>query len=156
MPRRGRYDKHELLPDARYNSLLVARFINKLMERGKKGTAEAIMYGTIEELERRARRPGLEVFEQALRNATPVIEVKPRRVGGATYQVPVEIKGERRQSLAIRWLIGAARKRTGKSMMERLAQELMDAANNTGSTIKRREDTHRMAEANRAFSHYRF
>ncbi len=156
MPRRGRYEKHVLLPDARYSSLLVARFINKLMLNGKKGTAEHILYGTIEELERRAKRPGLEVFEQAVRNATPVIEVKPRRVGGATYQVPVEIKGERRQSLAIRWLLGAARKRSGKSMTDRLAAELMDAANNTGITIKRREDTHKMAEANRAFSHYRF
>jgi small subunit ribosomal protein S7 len=156
MPRRGRYVRHELLPDSRYNSLLVARFINKVMERGKKGLAEQIVYGTIDELERRARRPGMEVFEQALRNATPVIEVKPRRVGGATYQVPVEIKGDRRQSLAIRWILTAARKRSGKSMVDRLAAELMDASNNVGTTIKRREDTHRMAEANRAFAHYRF
>ena len=156
MPRRGRFDKHPLLPDARYNSLLVARFINKLMMRGKKGIAESILYGTIDELERRAKRPGIEVFEQALRNATPVIEVKPRRVGGATYQVPVEIKGERRQSLAIRWLLAAARKRSGKSMIDRLSAELMDASNNVGTTIKKREDTHRMAEANRAFAHYRF
>jgi small subunit ribosomal protein S7 len=156
MPRRGRFDKHPLLPDARYNSLLVSRFINKLMMRGKKGIAEGILYGTIEELERRAKRPGIEVFEQALRNATPVIEVKPRRVGGATYQVPVEIKGERRQSLAIRWLLAAARKRSGKSMVDRLSAELMDASNNVGTTIKNREDTHRMAEANRAFAHYRF
>src|SRR6476659_9903194 len=156
MPRRGRFEKHPLLPDARYNSLLVSRFVNKLMLAGKKGVAEAILYGTIDELEKRAKRSGIEVFEQALRNATPVIEVKPRRVGGATYQVPVEIKGDRRQSLAMRWIIGAARKRTGKSMIERLAAELMDAANNTGTTIKRREDTHKMAEANRAFSHYRF
>ena len=156
MPRRGRYEKNDPQPDARYNSVLVAKFINKLMERGKKGTAERILYDTINELERRAKRPGIEVFEQAMRNATPVIEVKPRRVGGATYQVPVEIKGDRRQSLAMRWLIGAARKRTGKSMADRLAAELMDAANNTGVTIKRREDTHRMAEANRAFAHYRY
>ncbi|HEX9990846.1 MAG TPA: 30S ribosomal protein S7 [Chloroflexia bacterium] len=156
MPRRGRYEKHPLLPDARYNSLMVSRFINKLMMRGKKGLAERIMYETINELERRAKRPGIEVFDQALRNATPVIEVKPRRVGGATYQVPVEIKGDRRQALAIRWILGAARKRTGKSMAERLATELMDAANNVGTTIKRREDTHKMAESNRAFSHYRF
>src|SRR5437763_480111 len=156
MPRRGRFEKEPLLPDARYNSLLIARFVNKLMMRGKKGVAEGILYGTIDELEKRAKRPGIEVFEQAIRNATPVIEVKPRRVGGATYQVPVEIKGERRQSLAIRWILAAARKRTGKSMIERLSAELLDAANNTGSTIKRREDTHKMAEANRAFSHYRF
>jgi small subunit ribosomal protein S7 len=126
------------------------------MERGKKGTAERIVYMTIEELERRAKRPGIEVFEQAVRNASPVIEVKPRRVGGATYQVPVEIKGDRRESLAMRWLITAARKRGGKSMAERLTGELLDAANNVGTTIKRREDTHKMAEANRAFSHYRF
>jgi small subunit ribosomal protein S7 len=143
-------------PDPRFNSVLVSKFINKLMARGKKSTAEHIMYSTIEELERRAKRAGLEVFEQAMRNATPVIEVKPRRVGGATYQVPVEIKGDRRESLAMRWLIGAARKRSGKSMVDRLTAELMDASNNTGTTIKRREDTHKMAEANRAFSHYRF
>ena len=156
MPRRGRYEKFEPGPDAKYNSVLASKFINKLMERGKKGLAERIFYDMVDELERRAKRPGIEVFEQALRNATPVIEVKPRRVGGATYQVPVEIKGERRHALAIRWIIGAARKRTGKSMTERLAAELMDAANNVGTTIKRREDTHKMAEANRAFSHYRF
>jgi small subunit ribosomal protein S7 len=126
------------------------------MMSGKKGLAESILYGTIDELEKRAKRPGLEVFEQAIRNATPVIEVKPRRVGGATYQVPVEIKGDRRQSLAIRWILTAARKRTGKSMVDRLAAELMDASNNVGTTIKKREDTHRMAEANRAFAHYRF
>jgi small subunit ribosomal protein S7 len=156
MPRRGRFDRQPLLPDARYNSLLIARFVNKLMMSGKKGLAESILYGTIDELEKRAKRPGLEVFEQAIRNATPVIEVKPRRVGGATYQVPVEIKGDRRQSLAIRWILTAARKRTGKSMVDRLAAELMDASNNVGTTIKKREDTHRMAEANRAFAHYRF
>jgi small subunit ribosomal protein S7 len=156
MPRRGRYDRQPLLPDARYNSLLIARFVNKLMMSGKKGLAESILYGTIDELEKRAKRPGLEVFEQAIRNATPVIEVKPRRVDGATYQVPVEIKGDRRQSLAIRWILTAARKRTGKSMVDRLAAELMDASNNVGTTIKKREDTHRMAEANRAFAHYRF
>lgn len=156
MPRRGRYIKHPVTPDAKYNSLMVSRFVNKLMMRGKKGLAETILYSTIDELERRAKRPGIEVFDQALRNATPVIEVKPRRVGGATYQVPVEIKGDRRQSLAIRWLIGAARKRNGKTMSDRLAAELMDAANNMGSTIKRREDTHKMAEANRAFAHYRY
>jgi small subunit ribosomal protein S7 len=144
------------LPDARYNSLLISRFVNKLMMRGKKGLAESILYNTIDELEKRAKRPGLEVFEQAIRNATPVIEVKPRRVGGATYQVPVEIKGDRRQSLAIRWVLAAARKRSGKSMVDRLAAELMDASNNVGTTIKKREDTHRMAEANRAFAHYRF
>lgn len=156
MPRRGRYIKHELIGDAKYNSLMVSRFVNKLMLAGKKGLAERIIYNTIDELERRAKRPGIEVFEQALRNATPVIEVKPRRVGGATYQVPVEIKGDRRLSLAIRWIPRAARKRSGKSMSDRLAGELMDASNNVGATIKLREDTHKMAEANRAFSHYRY
>src|SRR4249920_2246329 len=156
MPRRGRFDRHPLLPDAKYNSLLVARFINKLMMRGKKGVAESIIYSTLEELERRAKRPGLEVFEQAMRNATPVIEVKPRRVGGATYQVPVEIKGDRRQSLAMRWLIASARGRGGKSMADKLASELLDASNNTGPTIRKRDETHRMAEANKAFSHYRW
>jgi small subunit ribosomal protein S7 len=156
MPRRGRFERHPLIPDARYNSVLVSRFVNKLMMEGKKGLAERILYDTIDELERRAKRPGIEVFEQAVRNATPVIEVKPRRVGGATYQVPVEIKGDRRQSLAIRWILGAARKRTGRSMVDRLSAELMDASNNVGTTIKRREDTHKMAEANRAFAHYRF
>src|SRR5689334_15894572 len=136
MPRRGRFDKHPLLPDARYNSLMVSRFVNKLMLAGKKGVAESILYGTIEELEKRTKRAGIEVFEQALRNATPVIEVKPRRVGGATYQVPVEIKGDRRQSLAIRWILAAARKRSGRSMVDRLAAELLDASNNVGTTIK--------------------
>ena len=114
------------------------------------------MYKALHAVESRARRPGLEVFEQAMRNATPVIEVKPRRVGGATYQVPVEIRGDRRQALAIRWLINAARARSGRSMIEKLAAELLDAANNTGATIRRREEAHRMAEANKAYSHYRF
>src|SRR5215204_1960077 len=121
MPRRGRFERHPLIPDARYNSVLVSRFVNKLMMEGKKGLAERILYDTIDELERRAKRPGIEVFEQAVRNATPVIEVKPRRVGGATYQVPVEIKGERRHSLAMRWLINSSRSRNGKSMSEKLA-----------------------------------
>src|SRR5688500_9823389 len=156
MPRRGRYDKPELLPDARYNSTLITRFVNKLMVRGKKSTAETILYETIDELEKRAKRPGLEVFEQAIRNATPVIEVKPRRVGGATYQVPVEIRADRRGSLAMRWLIQAARKRPGKSMGEKLAGELMDAMNNAGAAVRRKEETHKMAEANKAFSHYKW
>src|ERR671932_24307 len=156
MPRRQRISRRVLLPDPRYNNRVVAKFINSLMRGGKKSLAERIMYKALDAVESRARRPGVEVFEQAMRNATPVIEVKPRRVGGATYQVPVEIKGDRRQSLAIRWLLGAARRRSGKSMAERLAAELLDASNNVGTTIKRREDTHRMAEANRAFSHYRF
>jgi small subunit ribosomal protein S7 len=123
---------------------------------GKKSTAQRVFYDALDLAEQRAKRPGLEIFEQAVRNATPILEVKPRRVGGATYQVPVEVRADRRVSLAIRWLIQSSRKRSGKTMAERLASELMDAANNTGTTIKRREDTHRMAEANRAFAHYRW
>jgi small subunit ribosomal protein S7 len=145
-----------MVPDARYNSELVTRFINKIMQRGKKGLAERILYGSMDIISERTGRNPLEVFEQAIQNATPVIEVKPRRVGGATYQVPVQIDGPRRLSLAFRWLLMSARSRSGKSMQEKLAGELLDAANNTGATIKRREDTHRMAEANRAFAHYRY
>ncbi len=144
------------MPDAQYNSELVARFINKLMERGKKGLAEKIVYDAMAMIGERSGRDPLEVFEQAVTNATPVLEVKPRRVGGATYQVPVQIEGRRRQSLAIRWLLMSARSRSGRTMQEKLAGELLDAANGVGATIKRREDTHRMAEANRAFAHYRY
>ena len=156
MPRRQRISRRVLLPDARHNSRVVAKFVNSLMRGGKKSLAERIMYRALDAVEDRTRRPGLEVFEQAMRNATPVIEVKPRRVGGATYQVPVEIRGDRRQALAIRWLINAARARSDRSMVEKLAAELLDAANNTGATIRRREEAHRMAEANKAYSHYRF
>ncbi len=156
MPRRNRPSRREIPPDIKYNSVLAQRFINKLMQKGKKSTAQRIFYDALDIIEQRAKRPGLEVFEQAVRNATPILEVKPRRVGGATYQVPVEVRPDRRLSLAIRWLVATARSRSGKSMAEKLAAELMDAANNTGATIKRREDTHRMAEANRAFAHYRW
>jgi small subunit ribosomal protein S7 len=156
MPRRNRPPKREIAPDIKYNSVLVARFINKLMVDGKKSTAQSVFYDALDIVESRARRPGLEVFEQAVKNATPILEVKPRRVGGATYQVPVEVRPDRRISLAIRWLIQTTRKRPGKTMADKLANELMDAANNTGATIKKREDTHRMAEANRAFAHYRW
>jgi small subunit ribosomal protein S7 len=156
MPRRNRPPKREIASDIKYNSVLVSRFINKLMKSGKKSTAQRIFYGALDIVETRAKRPGLEVFEQAVRNATPILEVKPRRVGGATYQVPVEVRPERKSSLAIRWLIQSARNRPGKSMSEKLANELLDAANNTGATVKKREDTHRMAEANRAFAHYRW
>ena len=156
MPRRTRVPRRPLAPDPRFNSELVTRFINKIMERGKKGLAERILYGAFDIMHQRSGRNPLELFEQALHNATPVIEVKPRRVGGATYQVPVQIEGQRRQSLAIRWILTSARNRPGKSMQEKLANELMDAANGVGATIKRREDTHRMAEANRAFAHYRY
>jgi small subunit ribosomal protein S7 len=156
MPRRNRPPKREIAPDIKYSSVLVSQFINKLMSSGKKSTAQRVFYNALDIIEQRARRPGLEVFEQAIRNATPIVEVKPRRVGGATYQVPVEVRPDRQVSLAIRWLVGTTRNRPGKSMAEKLASELMDAANNTGQTIKKREDTHRMAEANRAFAHYRW
>lgn len=154
MPRRGKTIKREVLPDARFGSLVVTQLINKTMMRGKKSVAEKIVYGSLEMAAERIKKTPMEVLDGALRNAGPVIEVKPRRVGGATYQVPVEVKAERRLSLAIRWLLGSARSRSGKPMIERLATELVDAYNNTGSTIKRREDVQRMAEANRAFSHY--
>src|SRR5688572_27086381 len=154
MPRRAKVERRVPEPDARYSSEVVARFINKVMERGKKGVAERIVYGAFDAIQQRTGRSPIEVFEQAFYNATPVVEVKPRRVGGATYQVPVQIEGERRRSLAIRWLLTSAKNRPGKSMSEKLANELLDAFNNTGATIKRREGTHRMAEANRAFSHY--
>lgn len=156
MPRRTKIEPRVPMPDAKYNSELVARFINKLMERGKKGLAERIMYDAMALVAERAGRDPLEVFELAVANATPVLEVKPRRVGGATYQVPVQIEGRRRQSLAIRWLLLSAKARNGRTMQEKLAGELMDAANGVGATIKRREDVHRMAEANRAFAHYRY
>ena len=156
MPRRAKIVKRPLAPDPRYNSELVSRFINKIMERGKRGLAERILYGSFEIVAQRTGADPLEVFERALHNATPVLEVKPRRVGGATYQVPVQIEGPRRLSLAIRWLLSAAKSRPGKSMSEKLANEILDAANGVGGTIKRREDTHRMAEANRAFAHYRY
>ena len=156
MPRRNRPPKREIAPDIKYNSVLVSKFINKLMYSGKKSTAQRIFYDALDIIEARTKRPGLDVFEQAVRNATPIVEVKPRRVGGATYQVPVEVRADRRLSLAIRWLVATARNRSGKTMAEKLASELMDAASNTGATIKRREDTHRMAEANRAFAHYRW
>ena len=156
MPRRVHYEHRDPGADARYNHPIVARFINKIMIDGKKGVAERIMYDALALVEKNTRRPPLDVFDVAMRNATPVLEVKPRRVGGANYQVPVEIKGDRRVALAIRWLLRSARARNGKSMADKLAAELIDASNNTGATIKRREDTHKMAEANRAFAHYKW
>jgi small subunit ribosomal protein S7 len=156
MPRRSKIERRPVQPDARYGSELLARFINKVMTRGKKGLAERIVYDALDLIQERSGREPLDVFQQALQNATPLLEVKPRRVGGATYQVPVQIEPQRRQSLAVRWLLQSARSRSGNSMAEKLAGELLDAANNTGVTIKRREDTHRMAEANRAFAHYRW
>jgi small subunit ribosomal protein S7 len=156
MPRRKKVEKRVVLPDPRYNSRLLAKFINKIMTRGKKSTAERIVYNALGLVETRMRRNPIDVFDTAVRNATPILEVKPRRVGGATYQVPVEIRGERRLALAIRWLISSARSRPGRSMADKLSAELMDASTGQGATIKKREDTHRMAEANKAFSHYRW
>lgn len=156
MSRRGQAPKRIVQPDSRFNDVTVARFINKLMMRGKKATAEHVFYLALDLCEQRTRRNGLEVFETAMRNATPLLEVRPRRVGGATYQVPMEIRVERRNSLAMRWLIRAARTRAGKSMAEKLAGELQDASQGQGATIRRRDETHRMAEANKAFSHYRW
>jgi small subunit ribosomal protein S7 len=149
-------EKRNAGADARFASVPVQMFINKLMTRGKKSTAERIFYGAMEIVEDRAKKPALDVFDAALRNVTPVLEVKPRRVGGATYQVPVDIRAERRTSLAMRWMITAARARRGRSMAEKLAEEISDAANGQGATMKKKEDTHRMAEANRAFVHYRW
>jgi small subunit ribosomal protein S7 len=156
MARRNRAPKRPVKPDVKYNSRVVSSFINKLMLDGKKTTAARIFYDALDIVEGRAKKPGIEIFEQAMKNATPQIEVRPRRVGGATYQIPLEVRPERRESLAIRWLVNASRDRSGKSMAEKLAGEFMDAANNQGATVKKREDTHKMAEANRAFAHYRW
>lgn len=154
MPRRGDIEKRVVPPDPRFGSDVLQRFINKLMERGKKGVAERIVYDALDLVEERTGRDPLEVFNQAIMNTRPAIEVKPRRVGGATYQVPVQVPENRRESLAMRWLLQATRARPGKSMSEKLANEILDAFNNTGAAVKRREDTHRMAEANKAFAHY--
>jgi small subunit ribosomal protein S7 len=143
-------------PDAKYNNQTVAQFINKLMNGGKRSLAARILYNSFEIIEERMHKNPLEVFEQAVNNAAPVLEVRPRRVGGATYQIPVEVPPDRRMSLSIRWLVQAARSRPGKSMAEKLADEFMDAAQGTGATIKKKDDTHRMAEANKAFAHYRW
>ncbi len=156
MPRRARPSSRTTPPDRKFGSVAVQQFINKVMQRGKRMTAEGIVYGALEKAEETIRRPAIEVFETGIRNATPLIEVKPRRVGGATYQVPVEIRPDRRNSLAMRWVIEAARKRAGKSMAEKLQGELMDAMNNTGAAVRRKEETHKMAEANKAFSHYKW
>ncbi len=156
MPRRYRPEKREIQPDLRYGSVVLQMFINRLMKHGKKSTARAIVYNSFDIIEQRSQKPPLEVFEQAMRNATPQVEVKPRRVGGATYQVPMEVSYHRQTSLAIRWLLHAARTRGGRSMADKLASEFMDAANKQGAAVKRKDDTHRMAEANRAFAHYRF
>ena len=156
MPRRARVTKRQTLPDARYSNRLIGMLINKVMYSGKKGTAERIVYGALDQVREQQDRDAVELFEAAMQNVTPSVEVKPRRVGGATYQVPVDIRAERRTALALRWLLTSARARKGRTMSERLAAEVMDAASNQGATIKRKEDTHRMAEANRAFVHYRW
>jgi small subunit ribosomal protein S7 len=156
MPRRYRPPKRKVEPEVRYNSAIVARFINKLMQGGKKSTAAGIVYDALDIVHDRMKRPPLEVVEEAVNNVSPVLEVKPRRVGGSTYQIPVEVPPRRRISLAMRWLLAAAHNRHGKSMADKLASELMDAAQGTGMAVKKREDMHRMAEANRAFAHYRW
>ncbi|AFK86023.1 30S ribosomal protein S7 [Thermoanaerobacterium saccharolyticum] len=156
MPRKGYVAKRDVLPDPVYNSKKVTKLINKIMYSGKRGIAQKICYGAFDLIREKTGRDPLEVFEEALNNVMPVLEVKPRRVGGATYQVPVEVRPERRQTLGIRWIIDFARKRSGRTMVEKLAAEIMDAANNTGASVKKREDTHKMAEANKAFAHYRW
>jgi len=156
MPRRREVPKREVIPDARYKSRLLAKFVNKLMYDGKKSTAEKALYGAMDSIRERTGEDPLRVFEKALDNVRPAIEVKSRRVGGSTYQVPVEIRPERRQALAMRWLIGFARGRGEKTMSERLAAELLEASQGRGSSVKKKEDTHRMAEANKAFAHYRW
>lgn len=156
MPRKGPAPKRQILPDPRFNSKVLSRFINKVMLKGKKSVAEQITYGALEIVSEKTGRDAMDVFSQALSNAMPLVEVRPRRVGGATYQVPMEVRPDRRQAMAMRWLIAFARSRAGRSMQEKLAGELMDAANNQGASIKKREDTHKMAEANKAFAHYRW
>ncbi|HEY56023.1 MAG TPA: 30S ribosomal protein S7 [Dehalococcoidia bacterium] len=156
MPRRARVTKREMLPDAKYHSVTVSRLINKVMLGGKKSTAERVVYGALQLLEREESKPPVTVLEQALKNIIPVLEVKPRRVGGATYQVPIEVRPDRGLALAIRWLMKSSRTRNGRSLAERMAAELSDAAKGQGASVKKREDTHKMAEANRAFAHYRW
>ncbi len=156
MPRKGPISKRLILPDPVFGSVLAQQFINRMMLDGKKVTAEKIFYGALAVLEEKTGNPAIEVFEKAIHNVMPNVEVRPRRVGGQTYQVPMDVRPDRKRSLAFRWLVEATRKRAGKSMMEKLASELLDAANGSGSSVKKREDTHRMADANKAFSHYRF
>ena len=156
MSRRHRAEKREVLPDPKFGNMVVSKFMNSIMYAGKKSVAETIVYGAFDMIEGKTKLNPLSVFEQALDNVMPTIEVRSRRVGGATYQVPVEVRTDRRQALGIRWLIVAARERNEKTMTERLSAELLDASNNRGNAVKKREDTHRMAEANRAFSHYRW
>lgn len=154
--RRNRAETRKATPDPRYHSEAVARLINTAMERGKKSLASRIVYDAFKLIEERTKRPAMEVFEEAMKNATPLVEVKPRRVGGATYQIPVEIASSRRIALAMRWLIDNSRKRSGRDMSQRLAGEVMDSARNEGATVRKREETHKMAEANQAFAHFRY
>jgi small subunit ribosomal protein S7 len=156
VPRKGHVQKRDVLEDPLYSNKIVTKLINTVMLDGKKSVAQKIVYGAFTRVEEKAGKPAIEVFEQAMNNIMPVLEVKARRIGGATYQVPIEVRPERRQALALRWLVDFSRKRGEKTMEERLAGELLDASNNTGSSVKRKEDMHKMAEANRAFSHYRF
>ena len=156
MPRKRRVDKREILSDPQYNSLLLAKFINKVMERGKKSTAEQIVYDCFSIIEKKTGQPGFEVFQKAINNVKPTLEVRPRRVGGATYQIPMEVRPERRNALAFRWIIGYSNDRAGMPMSEKLAEELIAASKNEGASVKKREDTHKMADANRAFAHFRW
>ena len=156
MSRRHAAEKREVLPDAKYGSLVVTKFMNTMMYAGKKSVAEGIIYGAFDTSQQKTKQDPIQIFHEALRNVSPAIEVKSRRVGGATYQVPVEVRPERAQALAIRWIIQYARGRAEQTMTDRLSAELMDAANNRGNSVKKREDTHKMAEANKAFSHYRW
>ena len=156
MSRRHKAEKREVNPDPKYNDLIVSKFMNSIMKQGKKSVAERIVYGALETVQAKAKSNPLQLFHQALENVMPAVEVRSRRVGGATYQVPVEVRSSRRQALGIRWIISAARERSEKTMTDRLSAELLDASNNRGNAVKKREDTHRMAEANRAFSHYRW
>jgi small subunit ribosomal protein S7 len=156
MSRRHSAEKREIIPDPKFHDVIVTKFMNSIMYEGKKSVAETIVYGAFDVIENKTKQNPIEVFKSALENVAPAIEVRSRRVGGATYQVPVEVRVTRRQALAIRWIITAARGRNDKTMVERLSSELMDAANNRGNAVKKREDTHRMAEANRAFAHYRW
>jgi small subunit ribosomal protein S7 len=156
MPRRYRPPKREVEPDIRYNSVLVSQLINRLMKKGKKSVATRIMYDAMDVVAERMNRPPLEVVQEAVQSVKPTVEVKPRRVGGSTYQIPVEVPPGRQLSLALRWLLGAARSRPGKSMADKLANEMMDAVNGAGAAVKKKEDVHRMARANRAFAHYRW
>ncbi len=156
MPRRREVPKREILPDPKYHDKLVAKFINGIMRKGKKSLAERILYGAFDLIEQRTKQDPLEIFKKAVENVKPVLEVRSRRVGGATYQVPTEVRPERRTALSIRWIVSYAKQRPEKTMVERLAGELIDAANNRGASIKKKEDTHRMAEANKAFAHYRW